>query len=77
MINYKNNLKIICFQKPETFEDLPKIIWLDIMKQLSGQDINNLNLVSRKLHEIANLHPTKLQINISKMIQNNSEMGLA
>jgi hypothetical protein len=36
--------------------ELPEKIWLRVLQNLSVKDVNNVHLVCRNLHQIANLH---------------------
>ncbi len=44
------------FQAPTCWSELPEKIWLKVVQNLKVKDVNNLHLVSRNLHQIANLH---------------------
>jgi hypothetical protein len=50
------NLSILKFQAPTCWPELPEKVWLRILKNLPVKDVNNVHLVCRNLHQIANLH---------------------
>jgi hypothetical protein len=43
-------------QAPTCWSELPEKVWLEVFQNLSVEDVNNVHLVCRNLHQIANLH---------------------
>jgi hypothetical protein len=50
------NLPILKFQAPTCWPELPEKVWLRVLQNLPVKDVNNVHLVCRNLHQIANLH---------------------
>jgi hypothetical protein len=44
------------FQASTSWSELPEKVWLRVFQNLSMKDVNNVHLVCRNLHQIANLH---------------------
>jgi hypothetical protein len=53
-------LKIYEFQAPNCWSELPEKIWLQVFQNLKVKDLNNVHLVCRNFHQIANLVATPI-----------------
>jgi hypothetical protein len=52
----KNHSLVYNFQSATCWSELPEKLWLKVIENLRVKDVNNLHLVCRNFHQIANLH---------------------
>jgi hypothetical protein len=59
--------KILTFQGPEEWIDLPEHIWIKIFNNLSPSSILEVHQVSHNFHELANLYP-RHELHLGKLL---------